>query len=330
MSDPRSDRIFKRVFHEHPRSLIHLLNTFLPLEEPITSIEYMPEELHPDIDDGRLLIVDVRCRDLSGRNFIVEMQVRRSASLFQRTMLNACRIFSRQAGIGDMLENVQPVYTLCLLDHFLFPDATEWLHHFDTLSATPGTEGMGLLRFTFVELRKWMKSGNFDKQDMRHAWMRFFTKPETMLQVYTPEERQKYFEMYEAVMAWDLTRYTEAQLLRMDKEIDNYLTHQDYMQTAYRDGMDEGLKKGREEGMEIGMESGMEKGFEKGMQIGQEKGLELGVEVGRVLAVQSVMALILDIQSDGGVDDETLAERHRVTIEQVQMIRKTVTRASNA
>jgi hypothetical protein len=63
MSDPRSDRIFKRIFHEHPGLLIPLLNTLLPMEDPIESIVFMPMELHPEVDEGRLTIVDVRCRD---------------------------------------------------------------------------------------------------------------------------------------------------------------------------------------------------------------------------------------------------------------------------
>jgi hypothetical protein len=229
------------------------------------------------------------------------MQIRRSPSLFQRTMLNACRIFSRQAVMGGNLEHVQPVYTLCLLDHVLFPEAADWIHHFDTLSVTPGTPGrtgMGLLRFTFVELRKWAKSGNFDKQDMRHAWMRFFTKPDAMLEVYTPEERQQFREMYAAVMAWDLTRYTEDELWRMDKQIDNYLTHQDYLQGAYREGLDEGL--------------------EKGMEIGTDKGIRLG----RSMALQSVIALMRDMAADPSAGDEMLARRHGLREAEVRQLRE--------
>lgn len=312
MSDPRSDRTFKRIFHEHPRSLIHLLNTFLPLESPIESVEFMPMELHPEVDAGRLSIVDVRCRDGAGRNFIVEMQIRRTPTLFQRTMLNACRIFSRQADIGDSLEKVRPVYTLCLLDHVLFPDTQVWIHHFDTLSAhpvAPGSTGMGLLVFTFVEIRKWLKSGNFDKHDMRHAWMRFFTKPDAMLEVYTPEEKEKFREMYAAVLAWDLTRYTEAQLNGMDKAIDNYLTHQDYLQGAYREGMDEGLAKG------------LAAGFEQGIEKGIEKGIQEGIQIGRNLALHTIMALMADIRTDDAAEDEALAVRHGVTPEEVRQVR---------
>ena len=39
MTNPRNDRIFKQIFHHHPRSLMHLLNAFLPLQDPIVEVE---------------------------------------------------------------------------------------------------------------------------------------------------------------------------------------------------------------------------------------------------------------------------------------------------
>jgi predicted transposase/invertase (TIGR01784 family) len=92
MFNPRSDRLFKHIFYNQPKSLMHLLNCFLPLSKPIVSLEYLPEELHDDVEEGRLGIVDVRCMDSEGRQFIVEMQVRRVSALLHRLVWNAARI----------------------------------------------------------------------------------------------------------------------------------------------------------------------------------------------------------------------------------------------
>jgi predicted transposase/invertase (TIGR01784 family) len=73
--DPRSDFLFKRLFADNPRLLMDLLNATLPLENPITEIEYLPAELLPYERNSKLSIVDVRCSDMFGRHFIVEMQM---------------------------------------------------------------------------------------------------------------------------------------------------------------------------------------------------------------------------------------------------------------
>ena len=75
--DPKADLTFKKVFGEHKDLLISLLNALLPLsgDEQVESVEYLPAELVPDLPMGKNSIVDVRCKDLSGRQFIVEMQM---------------------------------------------------------------------------------------------------------------------------------------------------------------------------------------------------------------------------------------------------------------
>jgi predicted transposase/invertase (TIGR01784 family) len=73
--DPKNDLTFKRIFGEHPHLLKSFLNAVLPLPQPIDTIEYLPAELVPEIPVFKNSIVDVRCVDKHGRQFIVEMQM---------------------------------------------------------------------------------------------------------------------------------------------------------------------------------------------------------------------------------------------------------------
>ena len=75
--DPKADLTFKKVFGEHPDLVMSFLNALLPLEagEEIEDIEYLPAELVPENPLRKDSIVDVRCRDRQGRQFIVEMQL---------------------------------------------------------------------------------------------------------------------------------------------------------------------------------------------------------------------------------------------------------------
>ena len=255
MPDPRSDRVFKRIFHNHPQSLTHLLNTFLPLRDPIEAVEYMPEELQSDLSGMHLSIVDVRCRDTNGRHFIVEMQLQKKPMFFRRVLMNACRIYTRQGSLAEGLAEVCPVYTLCLLDHQMFPDDPSWVHHIESRASGPSLPSFGELHFTFVEIRKWMKLGTFDTEDTRDLWMLFFTKPDTMKEIFTPEQRLRYAEMWQAVREWDLTKHSERELWIMDKKVQDMWTHQSYVKIYREEGRQEGLEEGRQEGFQKGFES---------------------------------------------------------------------------
>ena len=75
--DPKNDLTFKRIFGEHPELLIMFLNAVMPFEPDrfIKEITYLPSEMIPDNPTRKYSLVDVRCRDNSGRQFIVEMQM---------------------------------------------------------------------------------------------------------------------------------------------------------------------------------------------------------------------------------------------------------------
>ncbi|HMS71113.1 MAG TPA: PD-(D/E)XK nuclease family transposase, partial [Saprospiraceae bacterium] len=96
--DPKNDLIFKRVFGEHPKITISFLNALLPLEtgQEILEIEYMQTELIPESPEIlKNSIVDVRCRDSFGRQFIVEMQMFWTDAFINRVLFNATKVFYR-------------------------------------------------------------------------------------------------------------------------------------------------------------------------------------------------------------------------------------------
>ena len=80
--------------------------------------------------------------------------------------------------------------------------------------------------------------------------MLFFTQPEKVMDIYTPEQRQRLNEMMEAVNAWDLTRYSERDLWIMDKKIDNMMTHEMFVRQYQEEGRQLGVEEGREQGVD--------------------------------------------------------------------------------
>ena len=97
--DPKADLTFKKIFAGHPDLLISLLNALLPLKrnQQIKSIEYLPTELVPVDPLHKDTIVDVRCRDVEGRQFVVEMQMAWTDAFKQRVLFNASKAYVSQA-----------------------------------------------------------------------------------------------------------------------------------------------------------------------------------------------------------------------------------------
>jgi predicted transposase/invertase (TIGR01784 family) len=336
MSDPRSDRVFKQIFQHHPKSLMLLLNSFLPLIDPIEYVQYMPVELPSELSGLHMPIVDVRCRDSSGRQFIVEMQLQKKPLFFRRVVMNACRIYSRQGRLGAKLEDVCPVYTLCLLDYPMFKRKDVWLHHVEPSTLGPDMEPLGELYFTFVEMRKWLESGTFDMENIRDAWMLFFTQPEKMKEIYTPEQRKRYKEMWEAVDAWDLTKHSEHDLWVMDKIVQDMWTHEAYVLQARDEGLEqgrqqgieagrqEGFKQGREEGLQKGLEKGIQQGMQQGIQQGMQEGMKKGIRQGYDTALENLLNALQYLKDHPSTSDEELMRRFGLFSDMVARIRSMI------
>ena len=176
--DPKADLTFKKIFGEHKDLLISLLNALLPLadDEQIESVEYLSPELVPDTYVGKNSIVDVRCRDQKGRQFIVEMQMLWTEAFKQRVLFNASKAFVRQLDKKRKYELLQPVYSLNLVNETFMKDyPDEFIHNFNIVHDLHSDEVIDGLHFTFVELPKFQPHTIMEKK-MAVLWLRFLTE----------------------------------------------------------------------------------------------------------------------------------------------------------
>jgi predicted transposase/invertase (TIGR01784 family) len=105
------------------------LNALLPLDVPIRDLEYLPADLVPEIPLLKHSIVDVRCRDENGRQFIVEMQMLWTDSFKTRVLFNASKAYVRQLDKGSEYRQLQPVYALSLVNEIFEHDVENFYHH---------------------------------------------------------------------------------------------------------------------------------------------------------------------------------------------------------
>jgi len=174
--DPKNDLTFKKIFGQHPDLLISLLNALMPLKpnQVIEQIEYLPAEMAPQIPEFKNSIVDVRCKDNMGRQFIVEMQMLWTPSFKARVLFNASKAYIRQLSPGRKYESLQPVFALNLLND-VFVEDEDFYHHYSIVNVEKPKMHLEGLEFVFVELPKF-KPQKIAEKKMAVLWLRFLTE----------------------------------------------------------------------------------------------------------------------------------------------------------
>ena len=259
--DPKADLTFKKVFGEHKELLISFLNALLPLPEgkEIVTLEYLPSEMVPVNPDKKDTIVDVRCKDKDGRQFLVEMQMYWTDAFRQRVLLNTCKAYSLPADRGEKYSELKPVYTLSLVNDIAFPELPDDFYHCYMMTHSKYKEyTIDDIEMIFVELPKFKPNTVLDKK-MAVLWLRFLTE----INEHTREVDKELLmddNVAKAVRLVEESAYSDAELWAIDRYWDSVSRER----TALSEKFLKGEAKGRAEGEKSGFEKGIKEGEEKG------------------------------------------------------------------
>jgi predicted transposase/invertase (TIGR01784 family) len=257
--DPRNDLVFKRVFGENPDLAKSFLNALMPLQpdQLIEKIEYLPSELVPtDAAQKRNSIVDTRCTDNFGRQFIVEMQMYWTAGFFKRMLFNASKAFSRQDFVKNNYASLKPVYALAIINDVFDNKTLNFYHRLEFLNHENLEEKLSGMEFVFVELPKFLPALIADKtiaaadKKMAVLWLRFLN--ETQGEHEIPPELIKSPEINKAVDLCAEGAFTGGEL----EAYDSYLDAIRVERTLVEDSLEKGLARGLEKGLEKGKAEG--------------------------------------------------------------------------
>lgn len=234
--DPKADLTFKKIFAGHPDLLISLLNALLPLKrnQQIKSIEYLPTELVPVDPLHKDTIVDVRCRDVEGRQFVVEMQMAWTDAFKQRVLFNASKAYVSQAEMGCKYEDLQPVYSLNLVNEIFEKDMKEYKHNYHIVHDKRTKKVIEGLCFTFIELPKFHPHTMKEKR-MTVLWLRFLTEINDKTQE-VPAELLKSPEISKALEEVKISAFTAEELRAYDKFWDRVSSEKTLMEGRYDEG----------------------------------------------------------------------------------------------
>ena len=234
---PKADLTFKLVFAEHKDLMMSLLNALLPLAEnaPITSIEYETPEMVPERDGGKNSVVDVRCKDALGRQFLVEMQMNWDDEFKKCVIMNASKAVLKQVGKAELFTLIQPVFSLNLLnDKMKGEDSDEFYHDYAILNVDHPERSLDYLRFVFVELPKF-KPRNIMEKKMAVLWLRFLTEiNEDTLEA--PAELLENEDIRKALSIVEKSAMSEAQLYAYERFWDEVNRSHVLRESSFKEG----------------------------------------------------------------------------------------------
>lgn len=248
--DPKADLTFKKIFGEHKNLVISLLNALLPFSEAqrITEIEYLPAELTPDNPMRKNSIVDVRCKDTDGRQFIVEMQMEWTTAFKQRVLFNASKAYVRQLKKSKKYHLLQPVYSLSLVNQVFEPDIDDFYHYYRMVHEEHTEKIIDGLHLVSVELPKF-KPHTISEKKMQVLWLRFLTEiGEDTKEV--PIELIENAEVKQAIEIVKESAYSDEELDQYDKFWDAIRVEQAFVDEAeirYGIGIEKGVNEARTE-----------------------------------------------------------------------------------
>lgn len=255
--DPKADLTFKKIFGEHKDLLMSLLNALLPLEKDrqVESLEYLPAELVPDLPLGKNSIVDVRCKDKKGRQFIVEMQMIWTPAFQQRVLFNASKAFVRQLKRNRKYELLQPVYSLNLVNESFMNDyPDEFIHNYNIVYELHSDKIIDGLHLTFVELPKF-KPHSIAERKKAVLWLRFLTEINEDTTI-VPEELLDNPETSKALKEVEESAYTEQEIDAYEDFWDKLGAERLLLVDSNNISLEKGLALGREEGRAEGLAQG--------------------------------------------------------------------------
>jgi len=185
-ASPKTDFVFQRIFgsEEHKGVLIAFLNDILELDEAhrITEVTFLSREQRPKIEELKLSIVDVKCKDTRGVVYVVEMQVLNVEAFEKRVVYNVAKAYTNQLNVGDGYPRLDDIIGITICDFEMWPRAegsnVSMLSRWKMQEQKSGQVGLLSLQFVFLELPKYDKQG--PPETMVEKWSYFFREADNL------------------------------------------------------------------------------------------------------------------------------------------------------
>ena len=156
--DPKNDYVFKRLFADAPNLLAALINAVLAPAAPVVVVSVRNPGIDPAELSGKYIVLDLLVEDSAGRQYHLEMQIRRYLAWSARSTYYLARLICGQLSAGDDYADLKPAIGIHFLDFDLFDAPThadKAIWRFEMRDADRPVVLLGHeLQLNLIELRK--------------------------------------------------------------------------------------------------------------------------------------------------------------------------------
>ena len=259
-ADPKTDFTFHRIFgsEKHKPALIGFLNDILALDEEhrVVDVTFLDPTQRPKVEELKLSIVDVKCKDARGIHYVVEMQVLNVEAFDKRVVYNVAKAYTNQLDDGDGYPKLNDIVGITICDFEMWPQRDGYqvpmVSRWKLQEQSSSTVGLLALQFVFLELPKYDVQG--PPKTSIEKWAYFFREAKNLEMV--PEALQ-YPPIVEALDAARTAAFTVDEwdaYIRAGMAIQN---ERGLLSLAEKQGHKRGHKEGRKEGLDEGLRKGL-------------------------------------------------------------------------
>ncbi|GHU98125.1 hypothetical protein FACS189483_05740 [Spirochaetia bacterium] len=217
---PTFDYIVKGIFgsQDDIGNTIGLLTPILGIDpEEYTGVFITNPYLNRSSPEDKESILDIKLILPSGQIIQVEVQVRDLKNMAQRVLYDQAKMITEQMQKGEDYQKIQPIISVLILDHTMFPDEPDYLNTYEFLNIESHRPFTDLQKVITLELPKLPKT---DDGCPVWPWAKFFIcqseeEMETLTAVH-PEVRpsvERYEQLAQTDYMRDLYRYEQKKRL---------------------------------------------------------------------------------------------------------------------
>jgi predicted transposase/invertase (TIGR01784 family) len=181
-ADIKNDIAFRKIFGNENKTeiLISFLNAVLKMEgnRKITWVEILNPYQLPIVLGAKSTILDVKAKDKSGNEYIVEMQVTDKIGFAKRVVYYSAKSYSAQLNSGENYYQLKPTIFIGILN-FVFLEGDNYLSRHLILDAETQEHKLKDLDFNFIELPKFNKTEK-ELQSLVEKWVYFIKNAENL------------------------------------------------------------------------------------------------------------------------------------------------------
>jgi len=243
--NPLTDFGFKKLFGTELNKilLIDFLNQILPEKHRIKDLSYARNEQLGLNELDRKAIFDLYCVGESGERFIVEVQKAKQNFFKDRSIYYASFPIQEQAQKGDWDYQLEPVYTVGILD-FIFDDHksdTELLHIVE-LKNQRCEVFYDKLKFIYIELPKFKKEED-ELETQFDKWLYVFRHLSNLQDRPRKLQDRIFQKLFEAA---EIARFSPEERDAYEDSLKYYRDLKNVVDTSREEGILEGIEKGIE------------------------------------------------------------------------------------